>query len=230
VATEKKSTGIITGFCGMGQHEGTRPKSYLGNPMKTCERIIHDPTGKPKWNCACKCHTDLDKLFEMSGMDRVIQVNPEYQPVKINVILPTIEERAARFKAKDIVPPRVVESPLPDRVPATIERVFTPTSTGRAARGELELWVKKECDQWILDKPEDSCTPAYISERIAEKQGIKAPSVGAISAVFDRWTALGYALIAKKPTRFVGYMPDGVKYGLEGLKDRARKAKQQGRR
>lgn len=229
MASEKKSPGTITGFCGMGQHEGTRPRSYSGLPMKTCERTYSNRW--KSWDCICKCHKDLDMLFEMSGMPRVIQVNPEYIPVTVSIVMPTLEERAARFKTKDVVPPRVVESALPDRVPATIERRFAPTASGRAGRGELELLVKKECDQWVLDNPEESCTPSYISERIAHDLGIKAPSVGAISAVFDRWTKLGFALIGKKPTRFVGYMPDGVKYGLEGLKDKARiKAKHQGGR
>lgn len=228
----EKAPAYISGFCGTGAHEGTRPKSPSGKPRKTCDPIL---TFRDKqWKCGCKCHADLDKLFEMSGMPRVTQVNPEYIPEKVVIAMPTVEERAARFKTTDAVPPRVIQSPLPDRVPATIERSFTPTSSGRAARGELELRVKQACDRWILDKPEESCTPQWISDWIVETHGVSekgtAPSVGAISAVFDRWTAIGFALIGKKPTRFVGYMPDGVKYGLEGMKDRARKAKQQGLR
>lgn len=214
---------FVTGYCGTGAHEGMRPKTPSGKPRKTCPRVIHDRHNHPKWSCECKCHKDLDMMFEMTGMERVHQDNPEYIPVRVEIILPTPEERAARFTKRDVIPPRVIQSPLPERVPVTIERVWSGNDGPRVHRGELELRVKKECDQWILDNPEESCTPSYISEKIYEKYGGKVPSVGAISAVFDRWTKLGFALIGKKPTRFVGYLPDGIKYGLEGLKERARR-------
>lgn len=209
----------ITGFCGTGSHEGMRPKSFSGKPLKTCPGVFDFGT------CGCKCHADLDKLFEMSGMARVIQENPEYIPEHVVVIMPTVEERAARFSKRDAVPAVVLESPLPGRVPATIERSFAPTTSGRAARGELELWVKKICDAWILEQPEDMCSPQYISDRIASERNIKAPSVGAINAVFERWVKIDYALVARRPVRFIGYTPAGVEHGLEGLKEKARRAK-----
>lgn len=212
------TSNYITGFCGTGAHEGSRPKTYTGKPRKTCPSLI---TYREKaWKCTCTCHSDLDKLFEMSGMERVFQDNPEYIPVKLDAIMPSLEERAARFATRDATPPVVVQSALPDRVPATIMRSFTPPPSGRTARGQLELWVKQACDQWILDNVDASATPQYISDFIADKHGVKPPSVGAVDAVYKRWDMIGYAMIAKKPTRFIGYMPDGVKYGLEGLKER----------
>jgi hypothetical protein len=121
----------------------------------------------------------------------------------------------------------MVESPAPDIVPPTVARSYAPTATGRAARGELEGWVKEVCDIWLIEGYQMLCTPAWISEEIASAQGIKAPSVGAISAVFERWVKLGFAVVQKKPTRFIAYTEEGKRVGLEGLKIRA---KQQAKR
>lgn len=201
-----------SGFCGIGSCEGTKPKSPSGRPMRTCEQTSAE--------CHCECHVSLDKLFEMMDMPRLTQPNPEYVPEQVVRIMPSIEERAARFSRGDPTPAVVVESVLPDRVPATIERSYAGTPSGRAGRGQLELWVKRSCDEWVVEKLDESCTPKWISQRIAEKEGISPPSVGAIGAVFDRWTEIGFALVARKPVRFIGYLPDGVKYGLEELKIR----------
>lgn len=142
--------------------------------------------------------------------------------------MPTPEERQAliassRPHAPDA--PVLVESPLPDAVPATIRHTFAPTTTGRAARGELESWVKEQCDIWLVEKEEFPCTTAYLSYEIGKAQGIKPPSVGAISAVFDRWDSIKFAVVAKKPTRFVEYTPEGVTLGLEGCKDKHKRSR-----
>ena len=124
------------------------------------------------------------------------------------------------LKTTGPVAPRVEESPLPDAVPATIVRAFNPTASGRAAPGELELWVKQHCDIWLVEAERFPCTPAYLSEEIGKAQGIKPPSVGAITAVFQRWVKIGFAEIGAKPARFLKYTDDGVKLGLEGCKVR----------
>lgn len=214
--------GWITGFCGMGQHEGLKPRSYSGKPMKTCMRVVRNPYNDRVANCACKCHTDLDRMFEMMGMERYVEQNPEYSPEKPTYVMPTLEERVALSIERRAVPTVTIESPAPEHVPATVARVFTPTATGRAGRGELELWVKQACDAWVVVQPESQCTPQWISDSIARDQSIKAPSVGAINAVFERWTKLNFALIGRKPVRFVGYTDEGVKHGLDGLKLRAK--------
>lgn len=211
---------FLTGFCSIGHCEGLKPRSPSGKPLKTCTRVLI--YGAKTWSCKCKCHVDLDRMFEMMGMERYVEQNPEYVPEKATYVMPTLEERVALSIERRSVPTVTIESPAPEHVPATVARVFTPTESGRAGRGQLELWVKQTCDQWIVDQPENQCTPQWISDTIAEKEGIKSPSVGAINAVFERWTKLNFALIGRKPVRFVGYTDEGVKHGLEGLKVRAK--------
>jgi hypothetical protein len=169
-----------------------------------------------------------DQMFAMADRPREVVDNSGWHPPKGEFWMPTPEERMAiiassRPHAPDA--PVLVESPLPGAVPATIRRSFTPTATGRAARGELELWVKEQCDIWIVEQDGNLCTPVILSEEIGRAQGIKPPSVGAISAVFDRWVAIGFAVIDKKPVRFTSYTEEGIRLGLEGCKDKAKRAK-----
>lgn len=208
-----------SGFCSAGQCEGRKPVSRSGLGLPTCMMTSDQ--------CKCKCHADTDRLFKMMDMPRPLpEQNPLYKPQKLTAWMPSLEERAAEHAAAvaarnkaDLI---VIESPKPTHVPATVTRRYSATPTGRAGRGELEVNVKHWCDRWVLDQPEESCTPTWISEKIAHDLGIKPPSVGAIGAVFDRWTAYGFALIGKKPVRFIGYTNEGVELGLEALKMRHR--------
>lgn len=207
---------IKTGFCLDGNCEGTNRKSPSGRSMKTCDFIE---------TCPCNCHDELAKLFELTGQDRIVVDSSGYAPEPRTFWMPS--DDPLPVLSSDTAPDTlaIIESPAPDRVPATIARTFTPTPTGRAARGELELWVKQQCDIWLIDEPGEPCTPSYLAEEIARDQGITPPSVGAISAVFERWVKLGFAVIEKKPTRFVRYTEDGVKFGLEKMKAEAKKSK-----
>jgi hypothetical protein len=159
----------------------------------------------------------------MSGMERVIQDNPEYHPQKSDYWMPSLADRVASSIAAASVPTRVIESDAPDVVPPTVVREFAPTASGRSARGELELYVKRVCDAYLIEEDGTLCTPAYIAREVAKLMGVaKEPSQGAINAVLERWTKLEFAWVGKKPTRFIGYTPDGVKLGLEALKLRAK--------
>lgn len=181
--------------------------------------------------CPCKCHDELDKLFVMSDRERTWVDNPEWQPEPKEFWIPSDDWGETRSLSSDELTPAPVriESPAPDLVPATVVRTFAPTVTGRAARGELESWVKAKCDEWLIENYHTLCTPAWLAEEIAYDQGIKPPSVGAISAVFDRWVKLGFARVAKKPTRFLGYTDEGKKLGLDGLKAKAKRARDMAR-
>lgn len=205
-----------SGFCGSGFCEGTKPKAYGGIPAKTCTFIA---------TCLCKCHDMMDKMFFMSEMERIVVENPEYQPPVRTFWLPSDDPDFLISRATDTDTPVYVESPAPDLVPATVTRTFAPTPSGRAARGELELWVKQACDVWLIDQPGTPCTPTYIAEDIAHDQGIIPPSVGAITSVFNRWSELGFAVIDKKPTRFTSYTPEGVEKGLDLMKIEAKRKK-----
>lgn len=210
-----------TGFCANGDCEGSAKKTAGGKPRPSC-----------KWwkRCPCSCHTMYDMMFSQSGMERQIVDNSGYAPDETEFKMPTLEERIAAiasFKAGRPDAPIVIESPAPDVVPPTVARSFTPTPTGRVARGELSSWVKKVTDEWLVDhEPHQKCTPVYISETVARNEGLgRAPSVGAVDAVLKRWEAIGFAVVDRKPTRFSAYTPAGIQYGLEGCIDRAKRTK-----
>lgn len=208
-----------TGFCQNGDHEGTARKSYRGNPKKSC----------PNWMyCPCQCHIAFDQLFAMSGRERTLVDNSGYSPDRGGFVMPSMEERARLHilsRSHGASAPIVEESPAPDLVPATIVRSFAPTTSGRAAPGELELWVKQQCDIWLVENEKFPCTPAYLSVEIGKARGVNPPSVGAISAVFDRWTRIGFGQIEKKPTRFVRYTEQGIQLGLEGCKEKFKRSR-----
>lgn len=209
-----------TGFCSNGWCEGTKPKDWRGRPVPTCEFYL---------TCPCKCHDQLNKLYELSEMERMPVDNPEYVPPHRTYWMPSDEPLAPLSSNVERAAAVVVESPAPDLVPATLRRSYEPTATGRAARGQLEAWVKNQCDIWLVEQYDFLCTPAWISEEIAKAEAINPPSVGAIGAVFDRWVKLGFAEVEKKPVRFIKYTEQGIKLGLEGLKLKAKRSLKQQR-
>lgn len=211
-----------SGFCSNGNCEGTNKKSYRGKPQPTCKNWIE---------CPCECHLQFDMMFKMAEMPRQVVDNSGYVPDRGGFIMPTAEERIAMHALSSPRPatvPHVEESVAPDLAPPSIVRPYAPTASGRAAAGQLEFWVKRECDTWLVEsKDEDvfyKCTPGYLAEKIGEAEGIRPPSVGAISAVFDRWVKIGFAVTAKKPTRFIKYTEDGIKYGLDEMKVRHKRS------
>ena len=208
-----------TGLCAVGACEGIKKLSASGRPMKPCHF----------WKfCACSCHEVFDMMFSMSEMDRVFVDNSGWSPEHSEFKMPTYEERAAAQVAARAgvteISAVIIESPIPDLIPNTYKHTFQSTPTGRAARGELESWVREFCDEYLVEKYADICSPMFVAEGIGKAKGINPPSSGAVDAVFKRWMAIGFALIAPKPTRFIGYTPDGVKLGLEAMKLRARDA------
>lgn len=169
----------------------------------------------------------ISKMFEMQKMERILVENPEYVPPHRTFWMPSDDPLPALSINVERAAAVLLESPAPDRVPATIRPEFDPTPTGRTARGQLEYWVKEQCDIWLVEEYKFPCTLNWLAEQIAHDQAIDPPSVGAVDAVLKRWEKLGFAVLAKKPNRFVEYTPDGIKLGLEGLKLRAKRARRQ---
>jgi hypothetical protein len=196
-----------TGFCGAGQCEGTRPKSPSGKPMKVCYFWLL---------CPCECHVRLSKMFDMAEEPRILMDNPEYVPHISTYWMPTFEDiQASRAEEPHV---KVIKSDHED-IPDSVVREFN-GNTERAPRGQLEQNVKEACDAWIkLGEPGD-CTTKWVSEWIYEELGLPLPSRGAIDACWKRWAKLGFAATMSHPTQFVCYTPEGIKYGLEGLKAR----------
>lgn len=206
-----------SGWCAQGWCEGTKATDWRGRPAPTCKMI---------GQCPCICHDMLTKMFAMTGAERLVIESSGYAPPHRTYWLPEDDPLPALDRSSNGLVgtgPAIIESPAPDIVPATVTRDFRPTESGRTPKGQLELWVKEQCDIWLIDKPGFPCTPQWLSDHIAEDQGITPPSVGAISAVFDRWTNLGFAVIERKPTRFIKYTDEGIRLGLERMKQDAKR-------
>lgn len=201
---------LLSGFCHSGWHEGQKI------PAPTCKHYL---------NCPCKCHSDLNRMYEMAGEPRILVNNSTWKPANV-FVMPSLEPLSAvSSNSVGIVARPVVESPAPGIVPAAIARPFVPTTTGRAGRGELEAWVRSVTDVWAVEK-DAVCSVGYISREIGRTKGIEPPSQGAIQNVLYRWKELGFATIeTARPMRFLGYTEEGIRFGLENLKARAKRSK-----
>lgn len=216
---EVKKNRMKTGYCFDGAHEGTKPKSPSGIPLKTCAFWL---------TCPCECHIMVTRMFEESGVERIPLENPEYHHVESPFWMPNPLDQpldTAPSNGSGVLSRTVIEPSVPGATPARIAASYAPTPSGRAARGELESRVQEACDRWLMDLPEERCTPDYVSEFLAEYYEIDPPSVGAIHSVFMRWQSLGFAFIEKRPVRFLGYTPEGIQYGLERLKTKVKREK-----
>lgn len=199
---------MLTGFCQAGWHEGLK---------------INAPTCKYYVNCPCDCHAQLNRMYQMTGDERVLVNNSTWRPAN-PYVLPSLEPlEAVPSNGTPTVAAPVVESPAPGIVPPSAPRIFAPTVSGRLGKGELESWVKEVTDVWAVEK-DRLCTVGYISNEIGRVKGINPPSQGAIQNVLFRWKDLGFAHIeTARPMRFTGYTDDGIKFGLENMKARAKR-------
>lgn len=202
-----------TGFCASGFCEGKEAKDFKGNYVRTC----------PYWQyCNCQCHKDIDKMYLMAEMDRVLIENPKYVKPHNPYWMPN---RGLDFGMQDEVTGDA--APKSETIPAPISPLeakpkhFVETPTGKRARGQLEQQVLDVCTAFTKGQIEvEDLTPTVIANEIDE---IEPPSVGAIGAVFDRWVALGFARCEKKPVRFISFTVDGLMYGLDHLKAKAKR-------
>ena len=218
-----------SGFCGIGLHEGTSPVGLSGTPLKVCVFWLE---------CNCPCHAEISEIFKLTGMERMPQQNPKWKPERSPYVMPSVEDRVASRIASGASngsgavggpsAPVTIERDATGILPPVYVRSFGATDTGRAARGELETWVRRATDFWVVESKLDEtfrvvCSPPWISKQIAEAEGIKEPSTGAVTSVLERWLRLGFAKLERKPLRFTGYTEEGIKVGLEALKLRTTK-------
>lgn len=195
-----------SGFCNSGWCEGTAAQDSAGEYVKTC----------PLWDkCNCQCHINVDKMFIMTGEQRILMENSKYKPVKSPFIMPDpLEIAAARMEAQ------IKSAPDRPMVAASNNVRFHETPTGKRARGQLEYEVLRVCEQFMKGQIEEEIlTPQVIALEIDE---VEPPSVGAIGAVFDRWVKLGFAKCEKKPVRFTSFTVDGQMHGLDAMKAKAK--------
>jgi hypothetical protein len=249
-STDKKwlegRTKHVSGFCtphiplrAQG-HEGEKPVSDAGEPRRTCHL----------WQtCPCTCHKDIDDMCEMAGIPREpAEQSMEYMEkvhaseTATRAMLDAVYADAYRTRplwnpdgpdtrpddegpATGTLDPATGTPAAP--APAPIHRpVFTPTPTGRRARGQLEYDVLQVCREYVNGVYEwDACTPKAIAERIGAMNATEPPSTGAINAVWDRWEKIGFAEQAKKPSRFVKFTGESSDMALDRTKGASKRAK-----
>jgi len=222
---------IKSGFCTVGQCEGTKPKSASGQPLKTCEN----------WqDCACSCHELITRMYEMADLPREEpeqteeyraishRRHAETQALLDSLALSRTNPRApssANGTGDHPIDERASQSPV-GAPAATSEPRFAPTATGRRARGQLEYDVLTVCDEYVHDVYEwTECTPKLVAERIGKMNETEPPSTGAINAVWDRWEKIGFAVQGKHPSRFEFFQMDGSIQTLEMLKARIKQSR-----
>lgn len=196
-----------TGFCTSNWCEGTKARSYSGVPAPTCTFWLV---------CPCDCHEIVSMMFQAASMERQVVENPEYHPIRLSGVM-SLDERAALIASKKTE----IREQRAEEVAATDGGDAVHSPSGRTRKGLLDNWVEFVVKLWQLD-PKNDCTPVWISETIATCFGVPNPSVGAIDAVLKRWEEVQYAQMAKKPTRFVDFTPEGKRLGLEVLKEKNR--------
>lgn len=105
----------------------------------------------------------------------------------------------------------------------------------RRKRGELEYAVKEFCDAYVTgnlkeELGESPLTPSRLARMIQTKYPeARNASVGAVTAVLNKWEVIGFAEIGRGPTCFVRYTQAGYDIGLSGLKEKAREARKAAR-
>lgn len=196
-----------TGFCHSKFCEGTKARSYSGQPAPTCKFWLV---------CPCDCHDIVSMMFQVNDLPRVLMENPEYVPYHMPQMM-TLDERAANIAARkeEARQHRLEETRLLDGG----DDIHSPS--GRTRRGLLEQWVEFACKLWAVN-PSVDCTPAWLSDTISMVNSVDPPSVGAIDSVLRRWVEVGYATTAQKPNRFTGFTPEGERLGLAVLKEKNR--------
>lgn len=205
---------LKTGFCSNGWHEGSKATDWKGKPVPTCKFIE---------TCPCKCHDDLGKLFEITGAERIVVESSGYVTPPSEFVYGKLNDDDPSLNPGPSDGPTGTGEAVVAPIPPPVARSYEPTPSGRAAPGQLEVWVLTQTDIWTVEGFEFPCTPVWISKNIAHDEAIPPPSVGAINAVFNRWVALGFATIERSPVRFTGYTEEGKRLGLEKMKEQVKR-------
>ena len=205
MVTVAKKRSMRTGWCIVGQCEGTRPVSPSGKGLKTCDM----------WeDCPCRCHAEISELCEMAGVERTLRNESLYVSPPNHYWMPTPEWYASLRVAIDgdrANGQADGAAPVNGQQRAR-EHGFRPTPTGIRARGQLEFDVKKVCDRFD-DGSGPVCLPTgFISMQIHPDA---PPSVGAIREVLLRWTKYGFATMSMEPLAFTGYTAEGREKGVD---------------
>lgn len=219
----------ISGFCGIGCHEGTQPVNHNGAPLKVCVAIGSGPNAKDR--CSCKCHKEIDKMYESAGLPRVPQQSPLWKPTPSPDLSWLYEEPegvqpASVFSGSQGTPTNA--EPARDHgIPVEPARHDPDerTPSGYRRKGQLEDSVNEVCTGYLKGKykadENGDMTTKHIAYLIDPEE---PPSPGAIQSVLQRWEKLGYAEMRRKPVGFQMLTVEGMQKGLHAMKE-ADKAK-----
>lgn len=201
-----------TGWCNVGQCEGTKKKSTSGKPLHICTDFE---------TCPCECHKRITEMYELTGLPRPV---PEQSPermeyinqgqLEMSLMLSDVRRMTALSTPNGPTTHPDRERPVgDDGDPATAtippaRPTFTPTPTGIRPKGQLEYDVLQVCVDFHNEVYEESmlCTPKMISHEIAKRNTSEPPSTGAVNAVLERWNSLEFIAFYKKPTRFESFL------------------------
>lgn len=171
--------------------------------------------------CSCDCHDLITRMYEQAELPRIPVQNPDYKPY--------VPEFTLVSKIGNLGIPSVMG--LPDAPPAMENPVAASTGAGNGHTRDVvsgeptrQMTVKEITDSFALAGSEEYCTPAFISEEIARIRKVPPPSTGAIHAVLNRWADCGFAIIGRKPMRFISYTVEGLQIGLDGCQERHKRA------
>lgn len=195
----------VSGFCGIGSHEGARNLSPSGVQLKSCSqggRFEAEKLGTIV--CTCSCHDVTRQMESMTG----IQVP---SPI-INRIAPSLsrilrESTRSTDGAKGGVG-RVIDGPS---VTVASGARFAVTPTGRAARGQLEEQVRYAVSSQVRAGGDDmiamlGLSPGLIANLINKDN---PPSTGAIYSVLKRWEGSALVELGESPFRFLRFTDKG---------------------
>lgn len=216
----------ISGFCTSKHCEGTQPVNHKGTPLKVCVAIGDGPGAKNR--CGCKCHKDIDKMYESAGLPRVAQQSPLWKPAPSPDLSWLYEDRKSELDA--FVPDRSQGTPahvepardhgIPVEQPRHDDAERTPS--GYRRKGQLEDSVQEVCTGYLKGEYESDGNGDMTTKHIAALiDAENPPSPGAVQAVLERWEKLGYAEMRRKPVGFQMLTVEGMEKGLRRMQQEA---------
>lgn len=195
----------ISGFCGIGSHEGAKNLSPSGQVLKSCPQGGRFDGGRlGVMICTCTCHDVTRQMESLTGI-QVPALEINRTTPSLDRLLREVNGAAGGGKAPGI---GVIDGPS---VTVASGARFAVTPTGRAARGQLEeqvryaicVQVKAGGDEMIALL---GLSPATLAAMIDKEN---PPSTGAIYSVLKRWESNGMVELAESPFRFIRFTERG---------------------
>lgn len=216
----------ISGFCSTGCHEGTQPVNLNGTPLKVCVAIGDGPDSKNR--CSCKCHVEIDKMYESAGLARVPQQSPLWKPAKSPDLTWLYEDSESELdtfvSVRSQGTPADAEPARDHGIPVEQPRYDTAdrTPSGFRKKGQLEESVQDVCLGYLKGKYEADENGDMTTKHIGLLIDAESPpSPGAVQAVLERWEKLGYAEMRRKPVGFQMLTAEGMQKGLSAMRQEA---------